>query len=126
MYSTETDFYLRQQREDRRWTIAISLAVAVHAAVVLLVMFSPSLFQSTPIVEEVVSVSLVSMTDSAASSAPATSAPPAAAKPPAAEKKVEPPTTASATAAKTRAAAGTGCSAGKSTASTQGTGTTSS
>ena len=63
MYSTESDFYLRQRQEDRRWGIAAAVAVSLHAAVVLLVLFSPSLFETKPIVEEVVSVSLVAMGD---------------------------------------------------------------
>lgn len=61
MQYTETDFLLQQQEEDGRWTIAIASAVAVHLAVVLLVVFMPSLFSVKPIVEEVVSVSLVAL-----------------------------------------------------------------
>lgn len=91
MYFSESDFYLRQQREDRRWAIASSLAVAVHAAVLLLVIYMPSLFDSQQIVEEVVSVSLVSMGEAGGPSEPAGAAPPPPPSKPAAEKKVEPP-----------------------------------
>ena len=71
MYSTESDFYLRQRQEDRRWGIAAAVAVSLHAAVVLLVLFSPSLFETKPIVEEVVSVSLVAMGDAGEAAPPA-------------------------------------------------------
>jgi len=90
VHYTETDFYLLQQEADRRWWLAFSLALCVHAAVVVSVMFMPSLFTSKAIVEEVVSVSLVAMPDAGGAAAPPAAA--AKASPPAAaEKKVEPP-----------------------------------
>lgn len=86
---TDIDFYLEQQEADRRWGLASSLAVGVHAVVVLMVLFMPTIFVSKPIMEEVVSVSLVSMPDTTAQSAP----PAAASSPskPVAEKKAEAP-----------------------------------
>jgi len=75
---SEADFYLYQQEADQRWWLACFLAVCVHALVVLLVMFTPSLFEHKPVVEEVVSVSLVAMPDAGGAPAP----PPAAAQAP--------------------------------------------
>jgi len=90
---TETDFYFQQQEADRRWWLAFSLALCVHAAVVLTVMFMPSLFEIKPIVEEVVSVSLVAMPDVGGAASPP-AAPAAAASPPSkpsVEKEAPPP-----------------------------------
>ncbi len=89
MHFIDADFYLQQQEADRRWGLAFSLALGVHVALFLMVMYMPSVFDSKPIMEEVVSVSLVSMPETNAQSAP----PPAAssASKSVAEKKVEPP-----------------------------------
>jgi colicin import membrane protein len=89
VHYTETEFYLLQQEADRRWWIAASLAVGVHLAVVLTVLFMPSLFATKPIVEEVVSVSLVALPEVGGGGAPALPAPAKVSKP-APEKKVEP------------------------------------
>ena len=87
---TETDFYFQQREADRRWWLAFSLALCVHGAVVLVAMFMPSLFAIEPIVEEVVSVSLVAMPDAGGAVAPSA---PAAASPskPSVEKEAPPP-----------------------------------
>lgn len=86
---TDTDFYLEQQAADRRWGLASSLAIGVHVVVVLMALFMPTIFVSKPIVEEVVSVSLVSMPETAAQSAPAAAA--SSTSKPVAEKKAEAP-----------------------------------
>nr|WP_321467169.1 cell envelope integrity protein TolA [uncultured Desulfobulbus sp.] len=94
MRYTEIEFLLHQQEEDGRWGLAIGLAVCVHLAIVLTLFFSPSLFTTKPIVEEVVSVSLVTLPEAGGSGgAPS---PPAAAKPakpakPAATQPSSPP-----------------------------------
>ncbi len=90
MQFTDTDFYFEQQAADRRWWLASSLALGVHVAVFLMVMFTPSFFVTQPIVEEAVSVSLVSMPETATQSAPATLASKAG-KLVAAKKVVPPP-----------------------------------
>ena len=64
MHYTESEFFFQQQEADRRWWLASTLAIGVHVAVVMMVMFMPSLFEVKPIIEEVVSVSLVAMPDS--------------------------------------------------------------
>lgn len=90
MQYSDTDFYLHQQEADQRWWLALSLALCVHAAVVLMVLFTPSLFESKAIVEEVVSVSLVAMPDAGGAAAPP---PPAASEPsrPSVDKPEVPP-----------------------------------
>jgi len=85
----DLDFYLQQQKADRRWGLASSLALGVHAALFLLVMYMPSFIDTKPILEEVVSVSLVSLPETNAQS-PSPSAAASASKP-VAEKKVEAP-----------------------------------
>jgi len=91
VYFTDTDFFILQQEADRRWWLASSLAMGVHAVIILMALFMPPLFDTKPIIEEVVSVSLTSMPEEA----PGPSAPAAAtaspSKPAAAEKKAEPP-----------------------------------
>ncbi|MDR2550571.1 MAG: cell envelope integrity protein TolA [Desulfobulbus sp.] len=91
MQYSETEFHLLQQEAEQRWWLAFVLALCVHGAVVVTMVLMPSLFESKPIVEEVVSVSLVAMPD--VGGAPAAPAPPAAAGPPPkpAAEKVEPP-----------------------------------
>lgn len=81
MQYSETDFYLYQQEADHRWWLAGSLALCVHVAVVLLVMFTPSLFEPKAIVEEVVSVSLVALPDAGGALTPPSSAAPPPGKP---------------------------------------------
>lgn len=85
----DSDFYLQQQDADRRWGLAAMLAVSVHLTIFLMVMYVPSFFDTKPIMEEVVSVSLVSMPETSAPSASSAAA--SSASKPVAEKKVEPP-----------------------------------
>lgn len=94
MQYTENDFFLLQHEADRQWWLAFLLALGVHVAVVLVLMFMPSLFEVKPIAEEVVSVSLVALPDAGGAAAPppaAAAAAAAKAPPPAAGKTVEPP-----------------------------------
>ena len=67
---SEKDFFLQQHEADRRWAIASILAVVVHAAIFLMVLYLPSFIDTKPILEEVVSVSLVSMPDAGGPAAP--------------------------------------------------------
>ena len=89
MHFIDSDFYLQQQEADRRWGLASSLALCVHAALFLMVMYMPSFFDTKPILEEVVSVSLVSLPETNAPSAPPSAA--SNASKPVAEKKIEAP-----------------------------------
>ena len=67
---TEIEYYLQQQQADQRWLLAVSLALCVHAAVVLTISLMPSLFTAKPVVEEVVSVSLVALPEPGGAAAP--------------------------------------------------------
>jgi colicin import membrane protein len=92
VYYTETDFYRLRREADQGWRWSVALAISVHVAVALLVMYTPSLFPTESIVEDVVSVSLVAMPEPGGAVAPPSAseaAPPAS--PPAAKEKVEPP-----------------------------------
>jgi colicin import membrane protein len=88
---TETDFFLLQHEADRQWWLASLLAVGVHVAVVLMLVFMPSLFQVKPIDEEVVSVSLVALPDAGGAAAPPPAATAAKASPPAEKREGPPP-----------------------------------
>ena len=88
MQYTETEFYFLQREADQRWWLAFVLALCVHAAAIAIVALIPSLFTNKPIVEEVVTVSLVTMPDiGGAPASSATTAPP----PKPAVERAEPP-----------------------------------
>ena len=70
MQHTEIEYYLQQQQADQRWLLAVSLALCVHAAAVLTIYLMPSLFTAKPVVEEVVSVSLVALPEPGGAAAP--------------------------------------------------------
>lgn len=63
---SESDFYLQQQVEDRRWTLALVLAVVVHISTFAGAMYLPSFLERKPLLEEVITVNLVSMPEEAA------------------------------------------------------------
>jgi len=84
---TETESYLLQQEAEQHWWLAFLLALCVHGAVAAALVFMPSLFTSRPIVEEVVSVSLVAMPEVEGAS----TAPPAGPAKSAVEKVETPP-----------------------------------
>jgi len=86
---TETEFYLLQREAEQRWWLALVLALCVHGAAIAVIALIPTLFANKPIVEEVVSVSLVTMPDTGgAPASPAAADPPS--RPP--TEVVEPPT----------------------------------
>lgn len=84
----ETDFIIQQQEDDKRWGWAIAVAATLHIAVVLTVLFTPSLFTSKPVMEDSVSVSLVTMP--VAGGGGGAPPPPAPAKPAKPTKPAEP------------------------------------
>lgn len=63
---SEAEFYLQQKVEDRRWTLALVLAVVVHISTFVGAMYLPSLLERKPLLEEVITVNLVSMPEVAA------------------------------------------------------------
>ena len=91
MHYTETEMYFLRQEMDQPRRLAFLLALCVHGLVAAMLMFMPSLFVTKPIVEEVVSVSLVAMPEIGGTPA---SAPPEAAgpaKPPVERAETPPP-----------------------------------
>lgn len=89
MHFIDADFFLLQREADNRWGLASSLALGVHVALFLMVMYMPPLVDTKPILEDVVSVSLVSMPETTAQSAASSAA--SSASKPVAEKKIEQP-----------------------------------
>nr|WP_320012121.1 cell envelope integrity protein TolA [uncultured Desulfobulbus sp.] len=63
MRFTESDFFYLQQQADSRWGLAFIVALALHLGFGLSLYWMPSLFSTTPLVEEVVSVSLVTLAE---------------------------------------------------------------
>ena len=89
MYATETEsYFFLQEAEQPRW-LAFLLALCVHGIVVAAMVFMPSLFVHTPVVEDVVSVSLVTMPEIGGAPAASPEAASGPTKPPV--EKVEPP-----------------------------------
>jgi colicin import membrane protein len=66
VFFSETDFHLQRHAAERRWGLAMSLALAAHIVLFVLAIYLPSLFDNRVIREEVVSVSLVSMSGESA------------------------------------------------------------
>ena len=63
MRFTETDFFYQQQQADSRWALAFLIALILHLGFGAGLYWMPSLFSTKPIIEEVVSVSLVSLSE---------------------------------------------------------------
>jgi colicin import membrane protein len=91
VHFTEKDFYIQQQEADRRWGLAWSLAGVIHGAIFLMVLYLPNFIETKPIMEEVVSVSLVTMTETTSQSAPPATAPKASKPVPVKKVKPVPP-----------------------------------
>ncbi|MBW2328590.1 MAG: TonB family protein [Deltaproteobacteria bacterium] len=70
----DRDFFQEQQEEDRCWKWPLNLAVVLHVVVFAASIFLPDLIERRPLLDNVVTVDLVSMPEPAA-------APPAPAKP---------------------------------------------
>ncbi|PIE55698.1 MAG: hypothetical protein CSA34_07960 [Desulfobulbus propionicus] len=73
---TEQDFFFEQQQLDRRWRSAFVLAGLLHVLVFTAAIYLPSLIDRKPILDEIVTVDLVSMPT------PVEVAPPANPQPP--------------------------------------------
>lgn len=84
---SEAEFYLQQQVEDRRWSVALVLAVAVHISAFACAMILPSLLDRKPLLEEVITIDLVSMPEMTAPQPTPVAEPPQ----PVVQKEVEPP-----------------------------------
>ncbi|WP_028581284.1 cell envelope integrity protein TolA [Desulfogranum japonicum] len=80
---SEKDFLLQQEYEDNKWKLAIVLALVFHFMVLLSSLYMPKFFDSKPLIENVMTVDLVSVTELESDSAPEPSSLP---------KQVEPET----------------------------------
>ncbi len=58
---SESDFYHQRQLADRRWGLASMLAVAVHFSVVICAVYAPSFLERKPLLDDVITVNLVSL-----------------------------------------------------------------
>lgn len=85
VYFDDKDFFRDQQEDDRHWKWPFNLAVGLHIVVFAASIWLPDLIERRPLLDNVVTVDLVSMPDM--------TAPPAVAQPPAKASKpaVEPP-----------------------------------
>ncbi len=79
----DKDFFQEQQEEDRCWKWPLNLAIVLHVVVFAASIFLPDLIERRPLLDDIVTVDLVSMPEPAA-------APPASVKP---EAKPAEPTT---------------------------------
>ncbi len=79
---SEKEFYQQQGEHDRRWGRAINFAIVFHAAIFLAALYLPDLFDRKPLLDEIMTIDLVSLPDPAETITKPT--------PPAAEHKGEP------------------------------------
>jgi colicin import membrane protein len=65
----ERDFYQQQAQGDNHWKLSLNLAVAVHVLVFLASVFLPGLIERRPLLDNIVTVDLVSMPEPSATPA---------------------------------------------------------
>ncbi len=70
MSFSDLDFYLQQREDNRRWLQPVILAMVVHVVTFALSATLPDLLDRKPILDEIVTVNLVSLPDVAAPSQP--------------------------------------------------------
>ncbi|MDD3619916.1 MAG: TonB family protein [Desulfobulbaceae bacterium] len=87
MSFSDTDFFLQQREAERGWMQPVALALLFHLVTFALTYGLPQIFDRKPILDEVVTVNLVSMPDTA----PPAPAPPAEAPPVEQAPPPEPP-----------------------------------
>ena len=68
--SLEKDFYLQQQKDDRRWGRAVNFAALLHIAVFAGALYLPLLFDKKPLLDDVMTIDLVSLPEPVESMAP--------------------------------------------------------
>ncbi len=76
MNFSEKDFLLQQEYEDNKWKPAIVLALLFHGAIFVGSLYLPRVFESRPLIEEVMTVDLISIAGSESAPAPEPVAPP--------------------------------------------------
>ncbi|NOQ45511.1 MAG: TonB family protein [Desulfobulbaceae bacterium] len=57
----EGEFYRLQREADRKWTVPVNLAVGLHVGVVFAALYLPAIFDHKPLLDEVITVNLVSL-----------------------------------------------------------------
>ncbi|HHO47609.1 MAG TPA: TonB family protein [Desulfobacteraceae bacterium] len=82
MSFSDTDFFLQQREADRGWMQPVTLALLFHFVTFALTLGLPQIFDRKPILDEVVTVNLVSMPETASTAAPPAEAPPVEQAPP--------------------------------------------
>ncbi len=87
--SLEKDFYFQQQKEDRRWGRAINFAALLHIAIFAGALYLPGFFAKKPLLDDVMTIDLVSLPEPAGNSAPEPS--PAAEQKPVVKTEPTPP-----------------------------------
>ena len=88
---SDREFFEEQQAADRRWILPLNLAIAAHIAVLAGALYLPGIVRHRPLLDEVVTVDLVSLPEPAAPARPVHRARPAApARPPAPKPKPAP------------------------------------
>ena len=78
---TEFDFYLQQQNADNKWLVAASIAVGLHVVLLAWAFFLPDIFDQKLMLDEFVTVDLISMPEPQALPVIETPPPPAAEQP---------------------------------------------
>ena len=91
MTYNDTDFYLQQKESERAWNKPIALALAFHVIIFAFSMYLPEILDRKPILDEIVTVNLVSLPE-VQTSTPAQKTPPQKVQEtkPAEIKKVDP------------------------------------
>jgi len=62
---SEKEFYQQQDEHDRRWGRAINFAIVLHAAIFIGALYLPNLFDRKPLLDEVMTIDLVSLPEPA-------------------------------------------------------------
>lgn len=88
VHLTESNFYLQQQNADNKWRAAASVAVGLHVVLLVWSFLLPDMFDQKPLLDEFVTVDLISMPEPQA--LPEIATPPPT-KQPAVEQPSQPP-----------------------------------
>jgi len=89
-YFPEADFYLQRRNVDHKWKSALIAAFILHAALFGWSFYFPGFISKKPLLEETITVDLVSLPEPSGAPEPAPSQPVAAPQPPAAEPEPQP------------------------------------
>lgn len=65
IHFSEQEFYQQQFQRDRRWGFAVNFAIVLHVAVFAGALYLPNLFERKPLLDEVMTIDLVSLPETA-------------------------------------------------------------